>query len=272
MILDAHIHIMSGDVDPRGLQQRWQEAGVSGGVMISRPPVSFTALSAPMPVEERLDELFAWTTGLEQAFPFFWIDPLERNALEQVALAVERGVAGFKVICSTFDPGDERALPVYRAIAQQNKPLLFHSGILWDGVPSSQHNRPVLFEPLLEVEGLRFALAHISWPWVDECIAVYGKFLNAHLRRPEQLAEMFIDLTPGTPVIYRREALTKLLTVGYDIEHNLLFGTDGEAHDYSVDWTRAWITRDRDIYRSLGVSAGTVEDIFSNNLLRFIRG
>lgn len=28
---------------------------------------------------------------------------------------------------------------------------------------------------------------------------------------------MFLDLTPGTPEIYRRDLLTKLFTIGYDV-------------------------------------------------------
>lgn len=77
--------------------------------------------------------------------------------------------------------------------------------------PSSQYNRPSEFEPLLEINGLKFSLAHISWPWCDELIAVYGKFLNAYAGNPDHSVEMFIDITPGTPPIYRQEVLTKLL-------------------------------------------------------------
>jgi hypothetical protein len=39
-------------------------------------------------------------------------------------------------------------------------------------------------------------------------------------------SEMYFDLTRGTPKIYRRELLTKLYTVGMDVEDNVLFGTD----------------------------------------------
>ena len=184
LIYDNHIHIMDGETDPAGLLRRMREAGVTGGNIISRPPEMFSAVATPTPAAARLDELFAWTSASPEFFPFYWIDPLEPDALAQVAQATERGVAGYKVICSTFDPGDPRALPVYHAIARTGKPLLFHSGILWDGRPSSLHCRPVNFEPLLEVDGLKFALAHISWPWCDECIAVFGKFLDAYQRPP----------------------------------------------------------------------------------------
>ena len=63
-------------------------------------------------------------------------------------------------------------MEVFRTISQADRPILFHSGILWDGKPSGPYNHPAGFESLLEVDGLRFCLAHISWPWCDELIAV----------------------------------------------------------------------------------------------------
>jgi hypothetical protein len=103
--------------------------------------------------------------------------------------------------------------------------MLFHSGILYDGRDTSRYNRPAEFECLLDVPGLRFAMAHISWPWCDEMIALYGKFQAAHGSRAD-VPELFIDTTPGTPAIYRRDALTKVFTVGFDVKHNVLFGSD----------------------------------------------
>ena len=58
-------------------------------------------------------------------------------------------------------------MKVYNEIAKHEKPVLFHSGILWDGLNSSSTTSP-RFEALLEVNGLKFALAHVSWPWHDE--------------------------------------------------------------------------------------------------------
>lgn len=267
-ILDGHIHIMEGGVPHPEMVTRMQQAGVSGGVIISRPPAAFSALAAP--AAQRMEEVAAWAFSGPELFPFFWIDPLEPDALEQVEMAVAGGAAGFKVISSTFEPGDPRALPVYRAIARHGRPILFHSGILWDGKASSRYCRPVLFEDLLEVDGLKFALAHVSWPWYDECIAVYGKFLNAATRRSDLNVEMFIDLTPGTPRIYRQDMITKLMTVGYDIERNLIFGTDCVANNYNVESAVEWIGHDTGIYRGLGVNQQVIEDIFANNLLRFL--
>jgi predicted TIM-barrel fold metal-dependent hydrolase len=269
MILDGHIHIGRGKRDRAELIRRLQAAGVDGGVLISLPPDTF-AEGTPLTAQERLDDLFFWCEAGPNLYPFYWIDPLAEDAIEQVTMAVERGVAGFKVICDRHYPGHERAIETFKAIAQTDRPLLFHSGILWDGKPSAQYNRPGGFEALLEVDGLRFSLAHISWPWCDELIAVYGKFLNAYTRRPDLSVEMFIDTTPGTPPIYRREALIKLFTVGYDVVHNVIFGSDSNANEYNVAWTREWICRDQEILEQLGLEPETLDGIFAENLKRFL--
>ncbi len=270
MILDGHIHIFEKTERREELTQRLKSAGIAGGIILSLPPDSFQKLAPGGPASERVEDLFSCCETGKNLFPFFWIDPLEDDALEQVDMAVERGVMGFKVICDRYYPGDARALPVFKKIAEHQRPLLFHSGILWDGKPSSIYNRPAGFEVLLEIEGLRFALAHIGWPWCDELIAVYGKFLSAARLDRESTTEMFIDLTPGTPPIYRREALTKLLTVGYDVNRNMIFGTDCSTHDYNVEKAKEWVARDTNIYQELGMPGEVIENIFSGNLKRFL--
>ena len=270
MILDGHIHIMTDKRDHNDLAGRLKKAGVDGGMIISLPPAAFPDLAPSTSPAERLDNLFFWTEPSDNLYPFYWIDPTEPDAADQVGRAVERGVNGFKVICNHFFCGDERAMPVFKVIAQAEKPMLFHTGILWDGLPSSRYNRPSEFEALLEVDGLKFSVAHISWPWCDECIAVYGKFLSAYSIRPELSVEMFIDLTPGTPPIYRREALTKIYTIGYDIENNVIFGSDCRADKYDSDWTTEWINRDNEIYKDLGLDQSIIDKIYGENLKRFL--
>ena len=270
MILDGHVHIDDGPPRPNELLARMQEAGVAGGVVISLPPPAYRPSVRPEPAGRRLDGLMAWCPAGGELYPFYWLDPLEHDATDQVAQAVERGVAGFKVICDRYGPGNDRAIEVFQAVARTRRPILFHSGILWDGKPSSSFNRPAEFEALLRAPGLRFALAHISWPWCDELIATYGKFLNARRRTPGYTGEMFIDTTPGTPPIYRREALTRLFTVGYDVAENVMFGTDCLTSRYDVDWTRQWLDRDRQILCGLDLPERTVAGVFGENLKRFL--
>lgn len=266
-MLDGHIHIRTGSVERTQLIKRLDKVKIKGGLLISIQPETDGSADD---YEERLDILFEWMGDDPHYFPFFWIDPLAVDAVDQTKAALNRNVAGFKIICDRFYPGDEKCLEICRIAAAAGKPVLFHSGILWDGKPSSEFCRPVHFEHLLQVDGLRFSLAHIGWPWCDETIAVYGKFLNYKSRNPGTATEMFIDMTPGTPLVYREEVISKLLLTGYDIENNLIFGTDCDANDYNSDWTKKWLETDNAVYDKLGISAETRLKIFGENLLDFI--
>lgn len=269
-MFDGHIHIRQGEIRVKELMKELNNAGLNGGLLISIPPDSCNNGNSRIEFGERLENLMKWTWDDDNLYPFFWIDPLEVDAGIQTVEAIKTGVAGFKIICDRFYPGDERCLEICRIAAKADKPVLFHSGILWDGKPSSEFSRPVHFENLLLVKNLRFSLAHIGWPWCDELIAVYGKFLNYRSQFPESAMEMYIDITPGTPVIYREEIMRKLFFAGYEIEKNLIFGSDCNANQYNVKWVDKWNTIDMKIYKKLQISKEIIESIYGKNLLEFI--
>ena len=274
IVTDCHIHLMTAGApcDPGALNARMQQAGISGGILLSLPPAAFPFLTPPTAFPRRLEKVLDWTRNQPTLHPFFWIDPTEPDAVEQVAQCVQAGIEGFKVICNHFAPGDSRAMRTFRCIASAGRPILFHSGILWDGMVSSPFNRPAEFEALLDVPRLRFALAHIAWPWCDELIAVFGKFLNAASLRGSEAPVMFVDTTPGTPEIYREDALHKLFFTGYPVEHRVVFGLDCRAENYDVHWSRIWLERDRSILAKLKVDTATAEAYLGGNLDRFIKG
>lgn len=266
---DMHIHIWEGKTNPQLLLDHMDDAGVYGGCIFSRPPLEYdTSIGADF--ESRLREVLTCCSyAPDRLFPILWIHPDEENTFEKVKIAAERGICGFKIICNNFFIYEERCLELMRLIASINKPVIFHTGILWDGKVSSQYNQPMNFEALLRIEGLRFSMGHCSWPWVDDCIALYGKFMNA-ANYNDRNAEMFFDLTPGTPEIYREDLLKKLFTLGYDVENNVMFGTDNLAHSYTVDWAKNWLNIDRKIMDRLGVAKRVREKLYHDNMLRFL--
>ena len=278
MIIDCHVHTNPAPQSREELIEQLDIAGIDRMVLLSMHPASFYRESKkegeifgkPVSPNEALAQVMEWVAFSNRIIPFFWIDALEEDAFEQVDKAVAAGIAGFKVICNRHFPGDERPMQVWERIAKANKPILFHSGILYGNGPWSQFNRPVGFEPLLEIPKLRFALAHVSWPWCDENLAVYG-FWQSRKERETTSAEMFIDTTPGTPRIYRREVFSKIYTIGYDIENNLLFGTDC-SNKYSSDYAKEILAMDKDALDNAGAGPEQREKYFCKNILRFLNG
>lgn len=272
-IFDMHLHSTPGKADPEKFLKQLEEAGLYGACVFSPRPLVETAsgsiYSQGSSFEERLETVLAWTKGYEgRLFPIMRLHPYEENVLEKVRISVEAGIVGFKMICNNHYVYDDKSMALLHEFVKYDKPVFFHTGILWDGGVSSSYNRPINFEALIGVEGLRFSMGHCSWPWVDECIAMYGKFLHSHnCRKP---SEMYFDLTPGTPDIYRKELLTKLYTIGYDVSNHVLFGTDMTVNKYKPEHAAEVLELDRSIMMDLGISKDNFEKMYHKNLLRFL--
>ena len=277
-VYDVHVH-SNGLVDGKRTLERMARAGVSGGSIFSQHPPFYDSLGAhDKDARPRLKLVLESCRGCEgRLFPVLWIHPDEPDVPEVVAEAADRGIAAFKCICNNFYIGEEKGVAMLEAVAKTGKPIFFHSGILWDDSPSSKYNRPLNWEELLNrsegtidrIRGLRFSLGYCSWPWYDECIALYGKFLANFRAHPEDDIQMFFDLTPGTPVSYRFDLLRKLLNCGYDIDHNILWGTDCFCEDYNDEWARKWLGTDNAIMDELNIPARIRENIFHKNAERF---
>jgi len=81
---------------------------------------------------------------------------------------------------------------------------------------------------------------------------------------------MFVDITPGTPPIYRRRALTDLFGAGYDVADHVIFGSDCRAPGYHSAWAREWLQRDEEILTSLGLGQDVLDKVRGENLRRFL--
>ena len=282
---DEHIHIYEdSEPKPEAFAALIAEAGLTGGCVYSREqaPSPRLAQTTRLTPEQIVDNVIAWCSASPTLYPFYWIDPSRADAVELVDMAVEKGICGFKVIRNNGYPCDGPALDCYRRMAHYGKPLTFHSGILYDGVPSSEYFRPVAFEPMLRVPRLRFCLAHISWPWCDECLAVFGKIGDSgwRLKDPgsakwyEDVPSMFIDTTPGPRAVWRRDALQKIYTTHFRkaIAGRLMFGTDNNVHSYWVAHAREFMEFDDALFREMGLEEREVDSYYRGALQGFLFG
>ena len=80
-ILDGHIHIREGKVDQTGLIKKLDSCNITGGLLISLPPSQKEKSGcSDLAFTERLDNLFEWTDGINDLYPFFWVDVFSANA------------------------------------------------------------------------------------------------------------------------------------------------------------------------------------------------
>ena len=139
-------------------------------------------------------------------------------------MVAQLGFRGIKMIPHHWYPTDASIFPVYERIEAMGVPALFHSGILFLYDDCSRYCRPVFFEALIHFPKLRFALAHISWPWVDECLAVLWSLSRCRARRGGSSRRCGSTPRPGTPPAWRREALHKAFS--YADHSHILWGSD----------------------------------------------
>ncbi len=256
-VVDCHVHL-GGGVDKGDVETFLERADLTGVHLFSRDPHG---------VGDRVRGYIEQAADLQvqlpgKVFAFAWIDPLYEQAPQVVEWAVEEcGIVGLKMIPREWYPRDGRARAVYGVASSLELPIQFHAGILWQEGDTSRFCRPAGFETMWDFPRVKFSLAHIGWPWTDECIAVIDKF---NIMRPKA-DQAFVDLTPGTPPVYREEALKRCLAV-VGARH-MLFGSDSGIPSGEVP-TGQWKS-DLELLRKLGASDEDVEAIFSGNATRF---
>lgn len=252
MIYDAHLHQYHGPSDtPREFLEKAKSAGVIGGSIFSIGPTpSYGNPDYDFRWEYRLEKVLEFTAETPGFIPYLRMDAMAPDAEKQIHTAVEKGIKGVKIICERYYPCD--IIRTCEIIAEAGLPLMFHSGILAGDrkLLSGRFNKPLEFECLFNVPKLRFSLAHIGWPWVEDYMAMVSK--SFFVTDPEFGNELFFDITPGTPGINREDALRKLYLSCYDVRKKVLWGTDGAVNDYAPKLPRFWIERDSQYMKRIG--------------------
>jgi predicted TIM-barrel fold metal-dependent hydrolase len=156
--------------------------------------------------------------------PFASVDPRRGRAAVREArrLARDHGVRGFKFHPSlqAFRPNDRLAYELYQAIEDLGLPALFHTGQTGIGadVPGGGGIRLKYANPLdlddvaADFPGLTIIMAHPSFPWQDEALAVATHKPNVH-----------IDLSGWSPA-YFPPLLVRY--AGTLLKDKVLFGSD----------------------------------------------
>ncbi|MBX7552198.1 amidohydrolase family protein [Streptomyces sp. NPDC088560] len=156
--------------------------------------------------------------------PFASVDPHKGRAgvREARRLVTEYGVRGFKFHPSLqgFSPDDRMAYPLYEAIEELGVPALFHTGQtgIGAGVPGGggirlKHSDPMLVDDVaVDFPELRIILAHPSFPWQDEALAVAT-------HKPH----VYIDLSGWSPKYFPPQLVRYANTL---LKDKVLFGSD----------------------------------------------
>jgi hypothetical protein len=151
------------------------------------------------------------------------VDPHKgKLAVREARELVKAGVRGFKFHPNTqaFWPNDREHYPLYEVIAEAGLIALFHSGTtgIGAGMPGGggvrlKYSNPMCIDDVAADFGeLKIILAHPSFPWQDEALAIA-------VHKPN----VYIDLSGWSPK-YFPENLIRY--TNSQLKHKMLFGSD----------------------------------------------
>jgi predicted TIM-barrel fold metal-dependent hydrolase len=155
--------------------------------------------------------------------PFGSVDPHRgKLAVRQARELIEAGVRGFKFHpnMQAFWPNDRAFYPLYETIAQAGLIALFHSGTtgIGAGMPGGggvrlKYSNPMAVDDVAaDFPGLNIILAHPSFPWQEEALAIA-------VHKPN----VYIDLSGWSPKYFPEILVRYTNTL---LKHKMLFGSD----------------------------------------------
>lgn len=148
---------------------------------------------------------------------FASVDPREDGADDRLAHAFdELGLMGLKLNLSHLKmyPDDRRLDKLFAMCQARNLPVMLHSGFSWEPDAPSKYGRPILYEDVaIEYPDLRFCLAHLGWPWVDEAMMLLLKYPNVYT----DTSTVFMD----SPTNYYEQIFMKNMAPGW-LQNNLM--------------------------------------------------
>jgi hypothetical protein len=159
--------------------------------------------------------------------PFASIDPAKgkMGAREARRLVQEYGVRGFKFHPSMqgFYPNDRKAYALYEAIQEAGVPALFHTGQTGAGAGARgglgvrlKFSNPIFLDDVaVDFPDMPIILAHPSFPWQDEALAVATHKPN-----------VYIDLSGWSPKYFPANLVQYSNTL---LKDRVLFGSDYPA-------------------------------------------
>ncbi|HVO47191.1 MAG TPA: amidohydrolase family protein [Steroidobacteraceae bacterium] len=192
--------------------------------------------------------------------PFASIDPAKgkMGAREARRLIADYGVRGFKFHPSMqgFYPNDRKAYVLYEAIAEAGLPALFHTGQTGAGAGARsglgvrlKYSNPMFLDDVaVDFPDMPIIMAHPSFPWQDEALAVATHKPN-----------VYIDLSGWSPKYFPPNLVHYSNTL---LKDRILFGSD-----YPVITPDRWLAD----FAQLSIRPEVRPKILRDNAIRLLK-
>lgn len=216
-----------------------------------------TGLGHPALASEEIIDLAADHSDI--LIPFGSVDPLAGPAaIERARGLADRGARGFKFHPSlqAFEPNDPTFSPLWSALEEIGRPVVFHTGQtgIGAGLPGGRgvklrYSDPMLLDDVAaDHPRLPIIMAHPSVPWQDSAISIATHKSNVH-----------IDLSGWLPKYFPAQLVR---AVNGLLRHKVLFGSD-----YPVISPDRWIAS---FEQDLDIKDEVVPLVMKQNAIRLL--
>jgi predicted TIM-barrel fold metal-dependent hydrolase len=255
-IVDCHVHV--GSLENASETLRAMDANGVGRMLI----LSESERISPRKTLANMQALAKFAEADRSRLSCLaWINPTLPNAagLAQRALQ-DLGFSGIKIIPDHWYAYEPRLEPFWEKMDALKASILFHTGILYGFEDGSRFCHPENLEKLQNYPNIRFAMAHVSWPWCEECLAVMGR-MKAAVSYKKEGWQSYIDLTPGTPPHIRKQAIANAVSFCGGVDH-IMWGTDSSTGN-NLGYQKEVLSGDLATFKELGLDAAQQERILS---------
>lgn len=218
-ITDCHFHL-NGTCDPADLLRGMDANGVDRILLLSENERNSF-------YETRRKILYCAEVAKaapDRISPMAWVEPTIPGMADLVEEAfTDLNYVGVKIIPDHWFVFEERLEPFWERMNALAAPILFHTGILYAHDDGSRFCQPLWLEKLMHYPRIKFVMAHLSWPWCEEHLAVMGRMRDAAEHGGWEW-QSYSDITVGTPPHIHKQALANAVDfVGPD---HIMWGSD----------------------------------------------
>lgn len=219
MVIDSHTHIGDGKTE-KDLLASMDKAGIDYALLIadSSAPNYKTTTEEVIRICEKNPRL--------KAIGCLGYGNLSSEHVDRLIRYLKQGkIHGIKLYpgYEDFYPYNEKLLPFYEKMSQLGKPIIFHTGLLQQGLSGKlKQSHPLNIDEVAQrFPDLKIVMAHFGNPWVIDATMVAWKNKNVYV----DLSGYFGNTIPRAHVRFFKYDL-RILTGWLQGYSKCLFGTD----------------------------------------------
>lgn len=196
-----------------------------------------------------LEKFLEFTRSKDNLFAVSAID-IDKNIKKQLDInqklfATEK-IFGIKLYpgYQYFYPSDKKIYPIAKLCEKYNKPLIFHSGDVWDPKDKSllKYSNPIHIDELaVKFPKCKIIISHFGFPYFLETANVVSKNNNVYTDISGTIDKTETEKDMKNRITQYADDLKRTLNYFPDIKNKIMFGSDFSGDDTPLNLVNPYI-------------------------------